>query len=633
MTTLVVTEERSFAAAAQHPLLKLFYRGYFFLLRRVLRYQVNRLVQRGPVVVLTNRALGSAVNSIPGVDVRYFDAVQERLPYRRLRERTWREVRTFSASLRSYPELTVSGIFLPEVFETQLVLHLLNGVVKHQAILDELIHQANPNQVVVLTSRSASELAARYLAHQRHIPVAAARTFGLGYLGELVDQYLSRREKSVWHDSLRRLRSEAVAPPARTGDIFLVAAQAGHHLKILAPLARKLEERHRVPTLVLADLPDLAETIKRFSEPPSAWSTVVRYLDPGALDDHLAAASSKFRALHHRLTGAESFKQYPVSEAMAFVRNLFVYDFALASVFIPGIQRLFAERQPRAVITASDRRLNEVLFPMVARQQGVPSVLATAITNMSLEMANDYSTCEVIAVAGDYIRDFMVSIGREPSRVVVVGDLRFDDLPERAQRFRGEQLRTELSLSADQPVVALMSSDIGPTWTETKKRKLFQTVNRAVHRVGSAQLLIKAHPNESVELLKKHMREWGMAEVPVSSADHIHDVMLLSKVVVMLYSMAGLEAMLLGRPVMNVTLEGEDVEHYIPYVTGGGAIGVKTESELAPALSLLLRDQASYQTWVENGKRFVSRFIQLPDGKVSDRILAVVKDLERRRSR
>lgn len=625
MTTLLVTEERSFAGAAQHPLLRLFYGVFFALLRGVLARRVRRFARQGKVVVVTTRSLARAASFPTGVEVRFYDTLQERLSYRTMRADAWRVVRAFTETLRSLPELTVQGIFLPTVFETQASLHLLSTVYKYRVIVLNLLEEFHPDRIAVLGPYSIAERTALALAKERHLPTTVLRSFGVTLFLERMDQYLREREKKVWHKSLQELTRAPSQVTPRKGEVFLVAFHATHHLKTLVPLARKLEERHRIPSLLLADIPSLEQRMRPFGFPLAQWSPVVHFLPWEAFTQELPRAKRRFGILWERVKSHPILTQYPLKLVQPFLENTFRYDFPLASIFIPGVHALFQERTPHAVITASDRRLQEVLFPMIARQFRVRSILATAITNMSLEMANNYDTCDAVAVPGEYIKKLLIDIGHRPENVHVVGDLRFDDLPERIRSFDTEHFKRSVGIAPDKKIVLLISSDIGPTWTVSKKRNLFQTVARATRKIPDAALLIKAHPNESLALLKQHMGEWGLARVPVMYRENLHELILASHVVVMLYSMVGLEADLLGRPVINIMLEGEDVEHYIPYVTGGGAIGVRSEEELRGALTRLFEDKGEYERWVEKGKTFASRFIRDPDGKVSDRIAELLR--------
>lgn len=634
MTILLVTEERSWAGAAAHPVLRAYY--WFVAVWRAwaLRRFARRLSRRGVLTILaTAQTRALLASAVPHATFASYEALQERLPYERLRGAAWADVRRWSDALASDPELTVGGIRLPAVFETQVALQLLSTVYKYEGLVEQLLGETPTDLVAVLSAHSPSERVALEIAHRHGRQTAVGSSLGLGRPTEWVERFLRRREKRVVRDMLRRLSHDPPAVPLGEGEIWLIASHPTHHVKILTPLGRKLEERWGRRTRLLTDWPDVERLMAPYGPPPSRSGSIAGLLGPEIVDRRTARLQSTFRRRWAQHRRAAPHAQYPFTVIGPLLENLFTFDIPSAAAALPVFQRLAARHRPAAVITASDRRINEVLLPMVARQQSVPTILATAITNLSLEMANNYDTCDVVAVPGDSVREKLLELGRAPEEVRVVGDLRFDDLPERVRRFDPATFKQSLGIAPTDQVVVLVSSDIGPTWTIEKKRHLFQAVHAATRPLAGTRLLIRAHPNESRPLLAHHLQAWGLGDVPVDARYHLHDVLLASSVVVMLYSMTGLEAMLLTRPVVNVTLEGENVEHYLPYVSGGGALGVTTEAELGDALRRLVSDTAFYHDWVARGQRFVARFIRPVDGQVVDRINALINELAARRSR
>lgn len=635
MRVLFVTEEQGFSGAAQHPVLRFFYRCYFDILQFQIQRMIAKFSSSSKLAVLTNRAFVSKCDQRLSVTFYFFEVLQERIDYVKLRTQAWNDVRHLKTALSQYPELTHAEVFLPEVTQTQVALYLLFNTYKFEELLEQLIHNFKPDCIVTLSRASLPEYLAHRLANRYGISTQQPFLFRIGWLNRLLNDFLRRREKRQWHLTLRKIASHAVRKNTdyRTGEIFFVAQHPTHHVKTLAPLARKIEEKHHIPTFFFADLPKLRDCILSFThELPSHWSTVVEHLAPRAFENDYLNFQKIFTRLFRRIKKKRQLCDYPWDVSSNFLFRTFRYDFPLAAILIPTIERLMRERIPRGVVVPSDRRVNETLFPIIARKLGIPSLLATSITNMSLETANNYDICDSVAVAGDYIKELLIKIGHAPKNVHIVGDLRFDDLRDRIQHFKQDRLRKKYNVPQYKKIVLLLSSDIGPLWTENKKKRFFQAVFHATRLHPRAFLIVKSHPNESIALLKRHMLLWGMRDVALSFNDHLHDLLLASHLTTMIYSMAGLESLLLGRPVINVMFEGENVEHYLPYVTGKGAIGVYTEDELQTWVQKFLDDDTVYRHWVQQGKDFVHRFIREPDGKVSDRIVKIFHDLQSKSS-
>jgi glycosyltransferase involved in cell wall biosynthesis len=99
----------------------------------------------------------------------------------------------------------------------------------------------------------------------------------------------------------------------------------------------------------------------------------------------------------------------------------------------------------------------------------------------------------------------------------------------------------------------------------------------------------------------------------------------------MVTSMAGLEAMALGCPVVAVQTAGKDFEgdYMPPYVRAGSVprVDLGDPAGLAAALRRLLEDPAERAVVVERGRAFSARYVHPVDGRLAERLLALTDEI------
>src|SRR5262249_29877088 len=209
----------------------------------------------------------------------------------------------------------------------------------------------------------------------------------------------------------------------------------------------------------------------------------------------------------------------------------------------------------------------------------------------------------VVCAPGPFSRDAYVAGGARPDAVPLTGSPRWDayaaiDAPaRRAHRTHAAQA---LGLDPGRPILVY-----GPSWVERSTASssrhllgllvIYQGVLAAVSEHPGVQLVVKVHPGEFTRpgldraaLLAGYAgvaRRAGVERVVVTPGWKT-ELLAAADLVVTVNSNLGLEALLCGRPVVNVPLMAEDAG--ILFSPGPGLVALDDPAETAEAVGALL---------------------------------------------
>jgi CDP-glycerol glycerophosphotransferase (TagB/SpsB family) len=192
-------------------------------------------------------------------------------------------------------------------------------------------------------------------------------------------------------------------------------------------------------------------------------------------------------------------------------------------------------------------------------------------------------------------------------------------------------------LDPARPVLVFASKYVSFLFSAEEKEAYYRTVIDGLRQSGTnAQVILKVHPNENIALVREQARQWGWPEVPVTQEYDIHRLFAAADAAVMVTSMAGVEAMALGCPVIAVQMAGKDYDggYMFPYVREGAVERADIGDALgfARALGRVLLDDRARSGLVKRGFDFAERYIHPVDGALASRFLAVVDEIRRERT-
>ncbi|MDA2915368.1 hypothetical protein MYX64_00725 [Nitrospinae bacterium AH_259_B05_G02_I21] len=232
---------------------------------------------------------------------------------------------------------------------------------------------------------------------------------------------------------------------------------------------------------------------------------------------------------------------------------------------------------------------------------------------------------DVIAVFDEATKTLLTTRSTYPAeRVVVTGCPRFDVLRRTGELFRKEEILARRGLSPERPVVLFCPPRGFATVDRATIGPYLESLLQARDSLPSVQWVLKAPPGVPKAWYERALAARGMGDVVVTD-EMLYEWMAVSDVVVTAPSTIGLEAILMGRPFINLYLD------YYPktqsYAAAGVALDVDTPMGLAGALERLLTDEALRSALGECQDQYRYKNAASHDGWAADRVAETLQSL------
>jgi hypothetical protein len=533
------------------------------------------------------------------------------------------------------------GVWLPDLLPVAKGIVLRLDVLEQLGSVERVLDEVKPTRVVLLTGASVAEQLASALAVERGLPLTVACRFAAAKLAAVTARWLlAREERRALKLLVTGPRRRPPAPPAGPHVVFSICRE--RHLFVAGPVAASLLTRG-VRSRVLASTRDNAElepALERIANEGVPGAFLMDYLPRSEARRIVATLRPSLRRLWSGLAANPSWRarlRYggadlaPVVVPLA--REAVRSGLITARLLLEGAFRALEAGRPAAVIVASDRRPHERAVALAATALGIPSMLFWGGALLGRDGINRFDVTDRVLVFGGHARDGLVRSGIAPERVSIVGDPRSNA----ARLISPADLRREVlerfKLVDDRPLYVLISKYVSLLFSADEKAALYRTVREACRRLGEPHVIVKVHPNENLALLREQVAAWGWPAARLTQDYDIHRLFAAADAAVMVTSMAGLEAMALGCPVVAMQTPGKDFEGGAmpPYVSEAVVehVAIDEPAALAAALTRLQPGSTAREALVERGRAFAAPYLHPADGCFADRLIGVLEDLRR----
>jgi hypothetical protein len=282
--------------------------------------------------------------------------------------------------------------------------------------------------------------------------------------------------------------------------------------------------------------------------------------------------------------------------------------------------------RPDVVVLASltQSRSQQLDLLKAARQQGMPvSAAIMSWDHLSSKALLHMPPDQVIVWNGIQRREAIEMHGIPADRIVVTGAQCYDQWFERTPERTREAFCRTVGLRADRPFVLWVHSALTPApsppepvlvqrWIDA----LRSSANPALREVG---VLVRPHPERlkewaGVTLDAKNVAFHGRNPIDQASKADYFDSLYYSSAVVGLVTTAFVEAAVIGRPVLTVTLpeyriHQEEMIHFQYLTTVGGGL-LHAAPELDTHLRQLVEALALEGARDDRNRRFVAEFVR-----------------------
>ncbi|QBY01303.1 hypothetical protein E2K80_11665 [Rhodophyticola sp. CCM32] len=359
----------------------------------------------------------------------------------------------------------------------------------------------------------------------------------------------------------------------------IMACYGGGHVQSLIPVAKALSARPEIDLLVVgfttarasfqrAGIP--AESYCYFLDDiEHKWLKLARRHAPASRhaditeDENLA-----YHAIGLQDLAAEEGQEAALAKFERFGRKCFLPT--------RTFDRFLNNSRPDLVITSSSPR-SELAMIRSARQLGIETLVISDLflqAEAKYVCATDYAAN--VSVLSDYVRDFLFSKGCQ-SHIWVTGNPAFDPLVDAASEDLRLKRRHELGLLDTQSLVMWVCpsaavSILGRPFADPSA--ILNMLKDLTEQTPGTQIMVRQHPNERVLKTDKI----GPAFEPPANWK-IEDCLAACDSVLVETSTVGLQAALLGKPVVTIKADG-----YPPYATLGLATDVLDVNAALPVL-------------------------------------------------
>lgn len=363
---------------------------------------------------------------------------------------------------------------------------------------------------------------------------------------------------------------------------ILYASYGAGHINMLIPVMRALRERGDMDQRILALTTahavaeaDGFETIGFADLWRRGDEVAMRHgkrLTKG-LDDSLVSRAESTAYLG--LSYAELEKDTGVSEAV--IR----YERLGRGAFLPvnTVGRAIEDWQPNLVVTTNSPRAERAMI-LAAGQRGIPTLaLGDMFLNKEWRWMADNRFATRVAVIGEWVRQHLIDKGRNTDSIAVTGNPVLDPLVSAESLASGKTLRARLGWESRKIIAwALPSLKPGDTRIAPLPDKL-AILHDMRGRDANLRFILRAHPNQQIDF-----GDLGDSFYVSPRHESVHAVIHAADVLFTEFSMVGLEASLLGKPVVTNSLDDT-----IPYGPLGLSHDIKSIAELDDALTAALR--------------------------------------------
>lgn len=518
---------------------------------------------------------------------------------------------------RYFSNLSCLNIGLIEVWQTYLAIHISHKILSyHQAIKREL--KKKPTLLITF-GVSHQEVIARFIAKKENIkqirlPLLTFSTFNKALLNWLYSRQLKTKAQTFIQVTQKKNNQ-------RVNGSILVASFF-RHLKTLVPLHSKLTN-----SCIVYDDSKTQEKIINQSNSFNLASQLTVKQKYASYHASLKQGKKEYQLVKKSIpTNPQTINQLTISLVHGYLKTMFLHAFPLVNLYLHSTDSFLKSSKPKSIVLVSDVRPLEVSFGLLAQKYKISSLLISPNAILSLDAINQYNLTNKVAVIGPHLRGELQKLNLASNKIHLTGDLRFDWINQKQLSKIREKTLKDLKLKPNLNLFLLVSFRENPQIPLKEKKAFFQIASKAVSQVPNSKLIIKPHPTESRGILANQVKAWKIKNFLITNNQRLEliDILSVSQATLLTWSMTGFESLITKTPVIVINPTNKNYDKIIPYIKGGGAQLATNSDQLTTILNKFLTNKNNYQTWVNNGLKFVNKFIKQPDGQTANRVIKLL---------
>lgn len=277
--------------------------------------------------------------------------------------------------------------------------------------------------------------------------------------------------------------------------------------------------------------------------------------------------------------------------------------------------RIYDIEKPKVVIVSDDANAYGRAAVLVAKKKGIRTI---CIQHGQLEgNVTTPKGADLMLVNGFRDKEYLVSQGIDETKVKVVGQIRFDDIPKKMKLSREEMCR-KFDLDSKKKIIvySYQTPLPGENVIENAINCFFNNIKKI--NQGKYQLVLTMRPDTPTNNLQIPKR------IKVLKGANIQELAVCSEILITAFSTAAIEYVLMGKPIIAINI-GAKKDEYIDYTKLGVGFKIEKEENFFPKLITCLEDRKFKEIFEKNRKNFVKDYHYKMDGKALERILNIIR--------
>jgi len=550
--------------------------------------------------------------------------------WKKLRFKTWKLTKTSLDNIISLNKrfFYFKNIKLFKPWETVLAIKILFNYLFFSQIIEKNITILKPSCVIIL-SNSRQDKISRFLANQHKLSLINFSLFNLTFINKRLIRFF--RERELKNKILNFIQQNSFPKPRlikKENDILL-ACDFFRHIKTLMPIYEYYKQGKKFKPWFVTNIPNFINQFNKFNNSQPNNIFLASFFNKKILKSRINRWSNEINKVYPRvkkLFHSEEFvhKDYLLEYIFEDISPIIKFGTILSKLYLTAGYNLLKNLQPKGIIVLSDQRLIEVCLGLLAKELHINSVLVSPHTVLSADQINRYNITDKICVPGNYSYQSLLKLGISKSKLMISGEPQFDYYYDQREKISSHNILNKVGiLTKNRQILLLVSFKSDWSVPLIEKKIVFKTVYSAIQRLSSKYLLIiKPHPSEDRNQLLQELKEWKISNVIVTDNTKIElfELLHISDVVAITWSMMGLEAIMYNKPVIVVNPLQIDYDQYIPYIANGGGIQTESINDLVEKLIKLSEKKQFKENQLLKAKKFISRYILPSDGNTCNRI-------------
>lgn len=295
---------------------------------------------------------------------------------------------------------------------------------------------------------------------------------------------------------------------------------------------------------------------------------------------------------------------------------------------VERVQQVEAELQqvqPDAVLVHADNHPPHQIYVLVARRRGIPSIMVQHGLDCERYCLEDAYASAIAVWGNGRLQRYRQHSRWQPSWIRVTGNPEFNHLrlPQRLNPNGEYWLWATRPHSPEKCYL--------PSRTPAEGIEILEALLTALEAHPDAQLVIKAHPYDYVDLYRERLLTHPLQHRITISNLPLQSLLPDARLVITEDSTAGMEAMFLGKPVILAHFAASPP--VTPYVTYGSALPAFSAAMLQAALLKIQQMTVREGDRLLHGQRaFLLEFAGACDGQALEQMMAFILEVLQSRS-